>query len=111
MRKTYALTSPDKHADRVLEAVKHDIRKYLRRERRRALPEGADYWDFDCRFGADEAHAAQVHLADVIPAVDAAAQATQPQCYVEILARAAVRKPRAEGAAAAQELSPPASPT
>jgi hypothetical protein len=94
MRKIYPLTSPDKHADRVLEAVKHDIRKYVRRERRREVPDGMDYWDFDCRFGTEAPSAASVHLAEVIASVDAAAKAGEAQCYVEIIARAAVRKPR-----------------
>jgi hypothetical protein len=41
MRKNYPLTIEGKNRDRVLEAVKHDIRKYLKRERRRPLAEGA----------------------------------------------------------------------
>ena len=47
MRKTYPLHIDGRHPDRVLDAVKHDVRKYLKRERRRDLPEGADFWDFD----------------------------------------------------------------
>jgi hypothetical protein len=49
MRKTYPLHIDGRHPDRVLDAVKHDVRKYLKRERRRDLPEGADFWDFDCK--------------------------------------------------------------
>ena len=101
MRKTYPLASPGKHPDRVVEAVKHDIRKYLRRERRRPLPEGMDYWDFDCRAGVDEAHAEPVHVAGLIARVDAAVQAASPQCYVEVFARAAMRQARPPAAATA----------
>jgi hypothetical protein len=61
MRKTYPLRPEGKHPDRVLDAVKHDIRKYMKRERRRDLPEGAHFWDFDCRFGADQDSAQTVH--------------------------------------------------
>ena len=43
MRKTFPLRAEGKHPDRVLEAVKHEIRKYIKRERRRDLPEGADF--------------------------------------------------------------------
>ena len=57
MRKTYPLRPEGKHPDRVLDAVKHDIRKYMKRERRDPLPEGADFWDFDCRFGAGSCQA------------------------------------------------------
>ena len=37
MRKTYPLRPEGKHPDRVLDAVKHDIRKYQKRERRFGL--------------------------------------------------------------------------
>ena len=40
MKKTYPLTAEGKHPDRVLEAVKPDIRKYFKRERRRPVPAG-----------------------------------------------------------------------
>jgi F0F1-type ATP synthase epsilon subunit len=54
MKKTFPLSAPGKHPDRLVDAIKNELRKYLRRENNRALPEGADYWDFDCRFGKDE---------------------------------------------------------
>ena len=44
MRKTYLLNIEGKNRDRLLEASKHDIRKYVKRERSRALPEGVDFW-------------------------------------------------------------------
>ncbi|RZL90883.1 MAG: hypothetical protein EOP82_14340, partial [Variovorax sp.] len=61
MRKTFQLRPEGKNPDRVLEAVKHEIRKYIKRERRRELPEGVDFWDFDCKFGTAEDTAAVVH--------------------------------------------------
>ncbi|MGA0569262.1 DUF6172 family protein [Variovorax sp. VNK109] len=97
MRKTFPLAAPGKHPERLLEATKHDIRKYVRRERRRELPEDMDYWDFDCRFGPTEADAAPVHFATVIGLVDAAAKAGDAQFFVEIVARAAKRGPRGVG--------------
>ena len=94
MRKTYPLRAEGKHPDRVLDAVKNDIRKYLKRERRRALPEGTDFWDFDCKFGLTSESATVAHLATVIPQLDAAAREGAESVYVEILARDAKRKPR-----------------
>lgn len=95
MRKIFPLRPEGKHPDRVLDAVKHEIRKYMKRERRRDLPEGADFWDFDCRFGADKDAAAVLPVADLTAALDALAQAGGEQCYVELLAKPAVwqRKP------------------
>nr|WP_145546726.1 DUF6172 family protein [Variovorax boronicumulans] len=94
MRKTYPLQVEGKHPDRVLDAIKHDIRKYIKRERRRALPEGMDFWDFDCRFGADEASAGIVHLSDITGLIDGVVKDGGQQFYVEIVARPAKRRPR-----------------
>ncbi|WPB58576.1 DUF6172 family protein [Xylophilus sp. GOD-11R] len=109
MKKTYSLAVEGKNRDRLLDAVKHDIRRYLKRERRRDLPAGVDFWDFDCRFGATEQSAERVHLGSLIESVDAAAASGADSFYVEVLTTHGVRnKARpggtasdAEGAAAA----------
>lgn len=110
MRKNYPLRPEGKHPDRVLEAVKHDIRKYIQRERRRELPQGAHFWDFDCRFGPTQAEAQTLHPAALIAELDALAKTGAEQCYVELLAKPGVRRPHvadesapdADDAAAAQ---------
>jgi hypothetical protein len=106
MKKTFPLQIEGKHPDRVLEAVKHEVRKYIRRERRRDLPEGADYWDFDCRFGATEEAAEVVHLSALTGLIDGVAQAAGPQFYVEILAKPAQRKPKPPGTAGVDDTPP-----
>ena len=100
MRKIFQLHVEGKNRDRVLEAVKHEIRKYIKRERRRDLPEGADFWDFDCRFGRSREDAQEAHLSALTGLINAVAAEGGAQIYVEILARAAERKPRAPGQAA-----------
>ena len=87
MKKTYALHTEGKHPDRILDAVKHDIRKYFKRERARPVPAGADFWDFDCRVGATGSDAPVVRVGAVIEAVDALARAGAAAVYVEILTR------------------------
>ena len=98
MRKTFPLAVEGKHPERLLDATKHEIRKYLRRERRRDLPEGMDYWAFDCRFGLTQEEAQPVHVAAIIERIDEAVAAGAAQFHVEILARAAKRlqRPQAE---------------
>ena len=59
--------------------------------RRRDLPAGVDYWDFDCRFGLGQDSAETVHLSQLIGKVDEAAQSDATQVYVEILAKHGVR--------------------
>lgn len=97
MRKTYPLRPEGKHPDRVLDAVKHDIRKYMKRERRRDLPADAHFWDFDCRFGASQDQAQAVHPGALIAELDTLAKAGAKQVYVELLAKPAVRTPRPPG--------------
>lgn len=105
MKKTFPLQVEGKNPDRLLDATKNEIRKYVKRERRRELPAGAEYWDFDCRFGAAEAAAQPVHLSALIGLVDGAAKEGGSQFYIEILAKPAQRKARpAETAEAADEI-------
>ena len=103
MKKTFQLRVEGKHPDRLLDAIKHEIRKYVKRERRRELPGGADYWDFDCRFGANEAAAQPAHLTTLIGLIDGVAKDGGSQFYIEILAKPAQRKAKPEQAAAAEQ--------
>jgi hypothetical protein len=94
MKKTFQLQVEGKHPDRLLDAIKHEIRKYLKRERRRDVPQGADFWDFDCKFGLTEEAAEVVHLANVITCIDNAVANQAKQFYVELLAKPGVRTKR-----------------
>lgn len=106
MKKTYPLSAEGKHPDRVLEAVKHDIRKYFKRERGRVLPKGVDFWDFDCKVGASADTAQVVRVGAVIEAVDAAARSGATSVYVEILSKHGVRVPAPVKAPQAQDVAP-----
>jgi hypothetical protein len=94
MKKTFPLAIEGRHPDRVIDALKHELRKYVRRERRRPLPAGVDYLDFDCRFGTDQALAEPAHLSALGALIDAAARDGAAQVYVEILARPGHRQAR-----------------
>ena len=96
MKKTFPLTQPKLHPDRVLDAVKHEIRKYLKRERRKPLPEGVDFLDFDCRFGLTADSAETTPLPDLVRKIDAAATAGATHVYVELLSKPGQRPPRPE---------------
>ena len=96
MKKNFPLQAEGKHPDRVLEAVKHEIRKYFKRERNRTLPQGVDFWDFDCQVGLTEGTAQVVRVSGVIEAVDAAAKTGATSVYVEILSKHGVRVLKAQ---------------
>ena len=99
MKKTFQLNVEGKNRDRVLDAVKHDIRKYIKRERRRALPQGVDYWDFDCKFGLTPEVAEAVHLATITGLIDGVAKEAGEKFYIEILAKPGHRKVKPEAPA------------
>ena len=94
MRKNFPLQIDGRHPDRVLDSVKHEVRKYLKRERRRDLPEGIDFWDFDCKCGLQAADAEVVHVSALIAAIDAQAKAHATSVYIEILAKHGKRTPK-----------------
>ena len=97
MRKTYTLKIEGKNRDRLLDASKHDIRKYVKRERSRPLPEGVDFWDFDCKFGSNEATASVVHFATLMGLIDTVAQEGGEQFYVEVVTRHGHRTAKPQG--------------
>ena len=86
MKKTFPLHRQDRHPDRVLDALKHELHRYMARERRRPLPPETDFWHFDCRLGLDEASAQPVHPAQLNSQLSALAQTGAKQCYVQLLA-------------------------
>ena len=71
MKKIFPLTLPGKADARVVDAIKHDLRKYVKRERRKPAAEGADFWDFDCKVGGDAASAESKLLPELSAAIDA----------------------------------------
>ena len=91
MKKTFKMSHPKIKVPRLFEAVKYDVRRYVKRERRRELPAGADFWDFDCKFGPTEEEAKVVHLAEITKCIDAAEKQKLDSIYIEILAKSAVR--------------------
>ena len=91
MKKNFPLQIEGKNPDRVLEAVKHEIRKYFKRERNRALPKGVDFWDFDCKVGLTAETAEVVKVSAVIESLDALAKEGAASVYVEILSKHGVR--------------------
>lgn len=91
MKKTIPLSHPKITYARMVEASKNELRKYVKRERRKPLPEGSDFWDFACKFGDTEAEAATVHLAEIDGRIDDAEKRGLLSFYVEIIAKAATR--------------------
>ena len=95
MKKTFPLAVSNKVPARLVEAIKFELRKYVKRERKKKLPEGVDFWDFDCRVGTSANEATQLHVAELNEAVDHALAEGWDTIYVEILAKPGVRRRKA----------------
>ena len=92
MKKTFTLTHPKIKYDRLVEGVKHDVKKYVKRERNKQLPIDADFWDFDCKFGQTEEGAETVHLAEINKNIDKAASENLTSFYIEIMVKEGFRQ-------------------
>ena len=86
MKKTYKLTHPKIKYARLIDAAKHDVKKYLRRERNKKLPAGMNYWDFECKYGVTETEAKAIDLSDINKSIDQAQTANLESFYLEIMA-------------------------
>ena len=98
MKKTFNLTHPKIKYPRMIEAAKAEVRKYLKRSRRKDIPAGADYWDFACKFGSSEEDAKTIHLAEIDKHINEAEANKVEVFYVEVIPIAGHRqkKPAAE---------------
>lgn len=91
MKKTFKLTHEKIKPARLAEAIKHEVKKYVKRERGRALPKGMDYWDFDCRFGVDAKNSDVIHFSTINDHINKAETDKLETFYLEILAHAKQR--------------------
>ena len=91
MKKTFKLTSEKIKPERQVEAVKNEIRKYLKRERKRPLAEGVDYLDFDCKFGVDESSSEEIHLSEIDKQINWAVEEKLETFYLEVIAKPGYR--------------------
>jgi len=94
LKKIFNIQEENKNSDRLIDSIKHEVRKYMKRERTKKLPEGGHYWDFDCKFGQTSESASVILPAELTAAIDKAYSEKWEVCYVEIIAKA-VKKPLA----------------
>lgn len=103
MKKVFKLHIEGKNSDRVMEAIKHEVRKYVKRERAKTLPAGVDFWTFDCKFGVTAEVAEVLHVGEITKKMDEVALVGGDSFYVEIIAAHGIRKPREENAVDADD--------
>lgn len=87
MKKSFKLTDPKKAPERQVDAIKHEIKKYITRERNKKIPEGVDFWDFNCRFGDDSQTITDIQITEINKSIDAQVSQNKDSFYIEILAK------------------------
>ena len=98
MKKIFSLSHEKIKTPRLVDSIKHDVKKYIRRERNKQLPEDADFLDFDCKYGHTKESAEVVHLSAINKHIDEAEKLELSSFYLEIVAKSGYRtkKPLSE---------------
>jgi Family of unknown function (DUF6172) len=91
MKKTFKLSHPKLKLPRLVESIKHEVKKYIKRERRKDLPDGYDFWDFDCRFGPEESLSEEIHMSEINKSISWAESEQLESFYLEVMAKACRR--------------------
>lgn len=90
MKRTFSLVHPKIKPARLIDSARHEIKKYVKKERN--MPTGRDipFWDFDVKFGEDEESSVGISFKELNQYMDKAAEAGAEQFYVEIVKVAGV---------------------
>ena len=94
MKKTFSLRKPGLADQRVVEAIKRDLRRYVNRERAKTPPANFDAWEFRCQVGVNAETAAPRTLKEISAAIDAVAMTGAPSVYIELRAEPVVQPRR-----------------
>jgi len=92
MKKTFKLKVEGKNPDRLIESIKYEIRKYIKREKKKKLPEDVDFWKFDCKFGKNDEEPTLIEFVDITENIDEAKASDCESFYMEILSSEGIRE-------------------
>ena len=94
MNKTYKLIDEKRDKERVVDAIKHEVRKYIKREKNKVLPEGVDFWNLECKISKDKDALAFVEFPSLIKMIDTLVEEKAESLNIEILSFEGIRKPK-----------------
>ena len=96
MKKVFKINQERLKPDRAVDAIKNELRKYIKREKKKDLPNKKTmYWDFDCKFGQSEELALACEFDEIMHHLNSVVEKNWGECYIEIMAKA-VDKPLKE---------------
>jgi len=87
MKKTFNLNVSNKNPERQADSIKHEVKKYISRERRKKTSENVDFWDFDCKIGNTEENAKEVEISNINSTISSYLEEKKDSFYLEILAK------------------------
>ena len=97
MKKLFPLTHPKIRSARLVDSIRAEVNKYIKRERKKKLPDGVDFWDFDCKDGASMDAAMYTHVSALSKAIGDVLDAGNEAVYLEIMAKPAKRTMKTSG--------------
>ena len=96
MKKIFQIEQERLKPDRAVDAIKNELRKYAKREKKKDLPNKKTmYWDFDCKFGKSADLASSCTFEEIFTLLNSVVADGWKSCYVEVMAKA-VDKPLKE---------------
>jgi len=93
MKKVFKIQQDKLKPDRAVDAIKNELRKYVKREKKKDLPNKKTmYWDFDCKFGKSSEFSKDCDFDYIFTELSGVVNAEWTECYIEVIAKA-VEKP------------------
>lgn len=92
MIRRYQLTGGRHKPARVLDTVRGDVNKFIKREREKPLPAGKDFWDFECAFGKNADEMKPSHVKTLAKDIDIAADENWDSILVELTPQSRARQ-------------------
>ena len=87
MKKVFNINATNNKPGNQLDSIRHEIKKYFARERRKKLPTGFDTWVFDCKFGNSAKDATVIKESDIKERISEYASEGKKMFYLEIMAK------------------------
>ena len=94
MNKSYKLIEEKRNKDRVVESIKYEIRKYIKREKNKPLPEDVDFWKLECKISKNSDELAFVEFQNLIRTIDILVLEEAEILNIEILSFEGIKKPK-----------------
>ena len=96
MKKVFQIQQERLKPDRAVDAIKNELRKYAKREKKKDLPDKKTmYWDFDCKFGKTAELSNKCTFEEISTKLNSVVEDEWKECYIEVMAKA-VDKPLKE---------------